>query len=83
MKSCRWNHFLQLSVHIGPEKTREFKDKKPDVTPKPRTVVCRLYNWKEREAILKAARRIKPHGIYIDEDLAEETMASEENFFQN
>ena len=54
---------------------RSGKGKKPDGTPKPRTVVCKLYDWKEREAILKAARRIKPHGIHIYEDLAEETMA--------
>ena len=44
---------------------RTGKDKKPDGTPKPRTVVRKLYDWKEREAILKAARRIKPHGIHI------------------
>ena len=54
---------------------RTGKDKKPDGTPKPRTIVCKLYDWKEREAILKAARRLKPHGIHIYEDLAEETMA--------
>ena len=54
---------------------RTGKDKKPDGTPKPRTIVCKLYNWKEREAILKAAIRVKPHGIHIYEDLAEETMA--------
>ena len=54
---------------------RTGKDKKPDGTPKPRTIVCKLYDWKEREAILKAARRVKPHGIHIYEDLAEETMA--------
>ena len=53
---------------------RTEKDKKPDGTPKPRTVVCKLYDWKEREAILKAARRNKPHGIHIYKDLAEETM---------
>ena len=54
---------------------RTGKDKKPDGTPKPRTVVRKLYDWKEREAILQAARRIKPHGIHIYEDLAKETMA--------
>lgn len=31
---------------------RTGKDKKPDGTPKPRTVVCKVYDWKEREAIL-------------------------------
>ena len=31
---------------------RTGKDKKPDGAPKPRTVVCKVYDWKEREAIL-------------------------------
>ena len=54
---------------------RTRKDKKADGTPKPKTVVCKLYDWKKREAILKAAKRIdiKPHGIHIYEDLPEET----------
>ena len=59
---------------------RTGKDEKPDGTPKPRTVVCKLYDWKEREAILKAARRIKPYGIHIYEDLAEQTMAKRREF---
>ena len=54
---------------------RTGKGKKPDGTLKARTVVCKLFNWKERETILKAARKIKPCGIYIYGDLAEETMA--------
>ena len=61
------------------------KDKKPDGTPKSKIVVCisKLYDWKEREAILKAARRIKPHGIHIYEDLAEETMAKRRELLPN
>ena len=58
---------LQLELPPAIERAhRTGKDKKP---------VCKLYDWKEREAILKAARRIKPHGIHIYKDLAEETMA--------
>ena len=33
---------------------RTGKDKKPDGTPQSRTVVFKLYDWKEREAIGKA-----------------------------
>ena len=67
---------LQMESPPATERAhRTGEDKKPDGTPKPRTVVCKLYDWKEREAIFKAARRIKPHGIHIYEDLAEETMA--------
>ena len=50
---------------------RTGKDKKPDGTPKSRTVVFKLYDCKKREAILKTARRIKPRGIHSYEDLAE------------
>ncbi|XP_068742255.1 uncharacterized protein [Montipora capricornis] len=45
-----------------------------DGTPKPRTVVCKFTSYKAKESILKAARRMKPEGIHIFEDLAEETM---------
>lgn len=41
---------------------------------KPKTVMCKLYDWKEKELILKQARKIKPEGIYITEDLAEDTI---------
>ena len=30
---------------------------------RPRTIVCRLRDWKVRETILKSARRIKPDNI--------------------
>ena len=45
-----------------------------DGTPKPRTVVCKFASYKVKESILKAARRVKPEGILVFEDLAEETM---------
>ena len=45
-----------------------------DGTPQPRTVVCKFTSYKAKEAILKKARRIKPEGLNIFEDLAEETM---------
>lgn len=41
---------------------------------RPRTIVCCLSNWKQKDQILKAARRIKPKGIYVNEDLAAETL---------
>lgn len=31
-------------------------------------------DWKEKELILKKAREIKPHGIFINEDVAEATL---------
>lgn len=41
---------------------------------KPRTVVCRLRCWKQKEAVLHKARRIKPEGLFICEDLAFATL---------
>ncbi|CAB4014374.1 Hypothetical predicted protein [Paramuricea clavata] len=41
----------------------------------PRHIVCRLYDWKEKQNILKQARIIKPSGLYVHEDVAEATMA--------
>ena len=37
---------------------------------RPLTIVCRLRDWKERETILKCARRIKPDNIFVKEDLS-------------
>ena len=41
---------------------------------RPRTIVCRLRDWKQKDEILRAARRMKPSGIFLSEDLANETM---------
>ena len=41
---------------------------------KPRTIVCKLRCWKQREAVLKKARKSKPSGLFISEDLALATL---------
>lgn len=48
--------------------------RRQDGTPKPRAAVCKFIGYKTKDSILKTARRIKPEGIHIFEDLAEETM---------
>ena len=52
---------------------RTGKDKKPDGTPQSRTVVFKLYDWKEREAIGKAESSLM-ESIFI-KILLRETMA--------
>ncbi|CAB4040444.1 Hypothetical predicted protein [Paramuricea clavata] len=49
---------------------------KQDGSPRnaPRPIVCRLYDWKEKEHVLKQARIHKPSGIYVNDDVAEATM---------
>ena len=41
---------------------------------RPRTVNCRLVIWKQKDPILKAARIVKPDGMFVNEDLAAETL---------
>ena len=40
---------------------------------RPRTIVCKLRDFKQKEQILKRTRRIKPVGLYVNEDLAKDT----------
>ena len=47
----------------------------PERPPGPRTIACRLRNWKQKEEILRKARREKPGGLFISEDLLPETLA--------
>ena len=44
----------------------------------PRTIVCRLRDWKQREEVLLKARREKPEGLFISEDLPFETLRKSE-----
>ena len=46
---------------------------------RPRTIVCRLHDWKERETILKCAQRIKPDNIFVKEDLSPATLEKRES----
>lgn len=39
-----------------------------------RSIVCKLYDWKLKENIIQSARKIKPPGLFINEDFAIETM---------
>lgn len=44
----------------------------------PRTIVCRLRDWKQREQVLRKARREKPADVYISEDLSPATLQKRE-----
>ena len=46
---------------------------------RPRTIVSRLRDWKERETILKFARKIKPDNIFVKEDLSPATLEKKES----
>ena len=45
---------------------------------RPGTIVCKLRDFKQKEQILKMTRRIKPVGLYVNEDLSKETLDKRE-----
>ena len=44
----------------------------------PRTIVCRLRDWKKREQVLRKARKEKPVGLHVSEDVAFSTLKKRE-----
>ena len=40
----------------------------------PRTIVCSLRDWKQREQVLRKARKEKPVGLHVSEDVALSTL---------
>ena len=70
---------LQIDVDI--ERAHRVERRKPSKrqnTNQPRTIVCRLRDWKQREAVVRKARKVKPEGLYVSEDLAPETLLKRE-----
>lgn len=63
---------LKLNSPIGIERAHRV-GKPTDGTTKPRTIVCKIKDWKQKDEIVKTARKIKPSGLLIFEDLASET----------
>lgn len=41
---------------------------------KPRTIIFKLFNWKQKELILKNTKYLKDTGIYINEDFSDATI---------
>lgn len=66
---------IERAYRIGP-KLRPSGSGNPSESLRscPRTILCILNYWKEKEAILKSARQRKPTGLFINEDLATETL---------
>ena len=70
----------QLGIDVDIERAhrveRRNRDRSSQNTQqgKPRTIVCKLRCWKQREAVLKKARKTKPSGLFISEDLALATL---------
>ena len=41
---------------------------------KPRTIVCRFFNYKDKTNILRNAKKLKCKNIFTNEDFSHETM---------
>lgn len=70
-----------MEVDIEREHRVERK-KKPEAAEKsgqPRTIVCRLKNWKQKEAVVRKAMKEKPVGLFICEDLSVATLEKRAN----
>ena len=68
----------KLDMEIDIERAHRVESKKkPEGAKKSgqsRTIVCRLKNWKQKEAVVRKARKEKPEGLFICEDLAVATL---------
>ena len=69
---------LQINVDIERAHRVDKRKSHKKNTNQPRTIVCRLRDWKQREAVIRKARKIKPYGLYVSEDLAPETLQKRE-----
>ena len=68
---------LDMEFDIERGAPRVERKKKPEGAKKsgqPRTTVCHLKNWKQNEAVVRKARKEKPEGLFICEDLAVATL---------
>ena len=56
------------------EQRKQGKKRSSTNEHQPRTIVCRLRDWKQREQVLRKARKEKPVGLHISEDVALSTL---------
>ena len=65
---------IERAHRVGPKPRTTAPNVADGLRTRPRTIVCRLRDWKQKEGILRAARLTKPTGIFVNEDLAAETL---------
>ncbi|XP_048586940.1 uncharacterized protein LOC116615509 isoform X3 [Nematostella vectensis] len=75
----------KLGLEIGIERAHRVERKKAkgrsltqSEKERPRTIVCKLKDWKTKEAVVRKARIDKPAGLYVAEDLARATLLKRE-----
>ena len=66
---------LGIAENIVIERAHRIKEKGNSDNPgKPRTIVSRFLNYKDKTNILKNAKKLKGKNIFINEDFSHETM---------
>ena len=68
MKSLVLKMFKLKGAH------RSKRSKSNNNSGKPRTIVCKLLNYKQKEEILSNAKKLKGSNVFINEDFCYETM---------
>ena len=67
-------HVERVASNIFENNLYEVRSSSDGKRIRPRFIICRLTDWKQNNAILKAARKEKPSGFFINKVLATETL---------
>ena len=71
----------KLDLDIDTERAHRVERRKKESNAnanEPRTIVCHLRHWKQREQALRKARKEKPVGLHVSEDVAFSTLKKRE-----
>ena len=69
---------IKLEIERAHRVERRKRQERSGNADKPRTIVCRFKSWKQKEQVLMKARKNKPVGLFISEDLALATLKKRE-----
>ena len=68
------NHIkIERARHVGPEGKNKAR---------PRTIVLKLLNFKDKKLILSKSKSLKGTGIYVNEDFAKETLEKRKKLWE-
>ena len=77
-RSLIWKSILS-NIERGHRVERKKKPEAAKKSGQPRTIVCRLKNWKQKGAVVRKAMKEKPVGLFICEDLSVATLEKRAN----
>ena len=73
-KAIREKLDMEIDIERAHRVERKTKLEGAKKSGQPRTIVCRLKNWKQKEVVVRKARKEKREGLFICEDLAVATL---------